>query len=85
MPELGRSNLSVDATHNVAGFDDQDVGIIASVLGGYKFDSNFILALNQSYTDSNLLWGAADTIRFLTLASLAVIHWTLLRDCALFR
>lgn len=60
MPELGRSVVNIRAGHSASGLADHDVGFTVGVLGGYKFESNIILALSHSYTDTDLFWGAGD-------------------------
>lgn len=70
MPELGRSTIGVDAGYTVSETSNHEVGVVASLVGGYKFDSHIILAANHSFTDSDDFFGAGD---YYTLYEVGVV------------
>lgn len=62
MPELGVGDVDIIAEYTFLDDDDSSPTISASLTGGYKFDSNIVLAINTSFTTSDVF--IADTVYF---------------------
>lgn len=61
MPETGTGEIDVDDSYALPdGYDGFSDAYSISFVGGYKFDSNMILAANLSYTGTEVLFDSAD-------------------------
>lgn len=61
MPEVGTGRLNVDQSFALPdGYDGEDDIYAVGFIGGYKFDSNVVLAIGLSFSGTEYLWDAED-------------------------